>query len=128
MPLVNLIKEHQRQTDTPVLFAARYRNRAKDAVYLLEVCKGVSNPADASWDTFEMPAPHELGFPSDARLKITYISPEEFFDAQRMMDSIGHRILDEIKREGCDIIYQNMKNKLAHKIKDVIHGPTAGKA
>ncbi|MCX7047229.1 MAG: hypothetical protein NTX50_17290 [Candidatus Sumerlaeota bacterium] len=114
-PLQKLMQCHRRKTPTPVIFAALYATKEKKAIHLLEVCKGVSNPGDASWETFEMLAPLDLGFPPKTTLKITYISPEEFFDATQKPKSKGYRLLEKIQREGCEPIFRD-KSKATQKI------------
>lgn len=118
--LKKLIDDHLKDRETPLLFAAWYRMADKDTIYVLEVCQDVSNPGDASWTTFGFFPPEGMEIPGKT-LKITYLSPEEFFDADRIAESEGRKILDEMRRDGCEVLYVAGKSAEAQRIEETVH-------
>ena len=125
--LRKMVESHKKDRDTPLIFAAWYRTSDGETIHLLEVCEGVSNPGDASWMTLDFLTPPEMAIPAK-RLKITYLSPGEFFDAEAMTESDGRKILDEIRRDGCDVLYVAQGNAEALKIEETVHATAAGRS
>lgn len=123
--LKKLIDDHLKDRETPLLFAAWYRMADKDSIYVLEVCEGVSNPGDASWMTFGYLPPEGMEIPGKT-LKITYLSPEEFFDAERISESEGRKILDDMRRDGWEVLYVAENSAEAQRIKGTVNEATVG--
>jgi len=123
--LKDLVEQHHINTETPLLFVAWYRQDEKKDVYLLEVAKNVLDPGDGSWDTFTFFPPPELHLPGEARLHITYISPEEFFSAVEQENTKGHALLREIQRGGCRVLFVDEGNETAQHIREVISNATS---
>lgn len=132
--LETLVKSHRKDQETPLIFAAWFRTADVETIHLLEVCEGVSDPGDASWITLEFLPPPELGAPAK-RLLVTYLSPGEFFDAETMPESEGRKVLEEIRRDGCEVLFvaENKAEaqrieKTVQKIGEPVHAAAAGQA
>jgi len=98
-----------------LLYFAWYRRERKRDVFILEIVRGASDPRDASWNTFTFCPPSDLKALRGRNLKITYMSPEEFFLATAKPKSHGYKVLMEIQRDGTTEIFC-ARSKSAKKI------------
>jgi hypothetical protein len=128
--LETLVKSHRKDQETPLIFAAWFRTADVETIHLLEVCEGVSDPGDASWMTLEFLPPPELQAFAK-RLLVTYLSPGEFSDADTMPESEGRRVLEEIRRDGWEVLFVDKDNAEALKVQKIgepVHATATGQA
>lgn len=125
--LKELARQHAKSGEGDLLFAARYRLGDKRNVYLLEVAEYASDPGDGSWDTFEFLTPREWRLPSVSRLKITYLSPEEFNFAIDHKETRGHKIYSEIRRDGFKTLFVRPRRGRKFEVK-LERGETASRS
>ncbi len=98
-----LVEYHRQYEENPLLFACWHHLGDEKDVWLLEIAENVADPGDGSLDTFPFyPKPH-LDIPG--HLRLTYASPEEFWDAVTNPDSEGHVLIEEIRRTNFDVLY-----------------------
>ncbi|MEW6365779.1 MAG: hypothetical protein AB1714_14210 [Acidobacteriota bacterium] len=117
--LDNLVREHLKDTKTPMLLAVQYEADDPTTVCVLEVCRGVVNPGDASWDTFEFAAPPDLQRAGTKKLLLTYIGPDEFFQALEQPGSHGHELLMKV-RKARNILFEREDDAEAQRISEAL--------
>lgn len=121
MALRQLVSGHHAQIAKSPLIFAGWRKRAERGIaYLVEVADNVSDPGDASWDTYQFMAPAELRALGIEHLKITYMSPTEFWDGVRQDKSDGHRLLARIRKEGIEPLYSRKGDARAGEIEKAL--------
>ena len=98
-----LVEHHCRYKENPLLFVCWHHLEDEQDVWLLEIAENVADPGDGSLDTFPFYPKPDLNIPG--HLRLTYASPEEFWDAVTNPNSEGHALIKQIRQSSFDVLY-----------------------